>query len=97
MSGIDVDPEALGSIATSLDRGAAWLEELAGTVPGTVDAGPMTAVVMSMLAQAVDSAGNVSSAVSASAEAVRLSQRYYERADADAEAGLQEIRRTMAQ
>jgi len=97
MSGIDVDTPVLGIIASSLDQGASGLENLAGSEPGALDAGPMTAVITSMLAQIVDSAGNVSTAMSSAAEAVRLSRAYYERADADAEAGLEEIRRAMEQ
>lgn len=95
MSGFDVDTRVLGIIATSLDEGASGLENLAGTEPAAVDAGPMSAVITSMLAQILDSAGNVSAAMSTAAEAVRLSRTYYERADADAEAGLEEIRRAM--
>ncbi len=44
----------------------------------------MTAVVASMLSQVVTSAGNVSNALTGTAEGVRLARSYYERADADA-------------
>lgn len=97
MSGIDVDLGVLSSIATTLDRGSDGLEQLAGSVPSGVDAGPMTAVLASMLSQVVDSAGNVSEAMTGAAEMVRLSRRYYERADADAVTDLSGIREAMGQ
>lgn len=93
---IDVDQEVLGSIATDLDTGASGLEGLSGGVPVKVDAGPMTAVIASMLAQVVDSAGNVSVAMTAAADQVRESRRYYERADASSEADLDAIGKAMA-
>jgi hypothetical protein len=96
MSGIDVDLGVLGSIASGLDSGADGLEGLSGSVPGGIDAGPMTAVIAGMLSQVVDSAGNVSTSMSAAADAVRMSRRYYERADADAQAGMDQIREAMA-
>lgn len=95
MSGIDVDKGVLDAIAGDLDAAAAGLEGLAGSVPSRVDAGPMTAVVASMLSQVVDSSGNVATALSGSAESVRLARRYYERADADASSGMDRIRRVM--
>lgn len=59
----------------------ATLEGLEGSVPAGVQAGPMTAVITSMLSQVTNSAGNTSSALSGAAELVRVSSRYYERAD----------------
>lgn len=97
MGGIDVDHETLDSIARDLRRGAAGMEDLADGVPEEADAGPMTAVIASMLSQIVDSAGNVSDSMNAAAEMVRLSGRYYQRADADAAAGLDEVRQAMTQ
>jgi hypothetical protein len=93
--GIDVDLGVLDTIAGDLEGAASGLESLAGSVPRGVDAGPMTAVVASMLSQVVTSAGNVSTALSGSAESVRLARGYYERADADASAGMDRIRRVM--
>lgn len=55
----------------------------------------MTAVIASMLGQVVDSAGNVSVALSESADDVRLARRYYQLADAESSAGLDAIRRAM--
>lgn len=95
MSGIDVDLSVLDDIAQGLDSGASGLERLSGSVPSGVDAGPMTAVIASMVSQVVDSAGNVSVALSASADNVRLARTYYQRADAESAAGLDEIRRAM--
>ena len=95
MSGIDVDLSVLSAIADGLDTGGSGLEELSGSVPSGVDAGPMTAVIASMVGQVVDSAGNVSVALSASADNVRLARRYYQLADAESSAGLDEIRRAM--
>lgn len=95
MSGIDVDKEVLGTIAGDLDRGAAGLEDVAGSVPSGVQAGPMTGVIASMLSQVTNSAGNTSSALTGAAEMVRLSRRYYDRADADADAGMTEIQKAM--
>ncbi len=93
--GIDVDLGVLDTIADDLEGAATGLEGLAGSVPRGVDAGPMTAVVASMLSQVVTSAGNVSTALSGSAESVRLARAYYERADADASAGMGRIRQEM--
>lgn len=95
MSGIDVDKGVLDAIATSLDDGASGLEGLAGSVPAGVDAGPMTAVVASMLGQVVDSAGNVSISMTGAAALVRECRAYYERSDASAEAGLDAVREAM--
>ena len=95
MSGIDVDLSVLDAIAQDLDSGASGLEGLTGGVPSGVDAGPMTAVIASMLSQVVDSAGNVSVALSGSAETGRLARGYYQRADAESSAGLEAIRRAM--
>lgn len=93
--GIDVDLDVLDTIAGDLEGAASGLEGLAGGVPRGVDAGPMTAVVASMLSQVVTSAANVSTALSGSAESVRLARGYYERADADASAGMARIRQVM--
>lgn len=95
MSGIDVDLSVLDTIARGLDNGASGLEALSGTVPSGVDGGPMTAVIASMMSQVVDSSGNVSVALSGSADSVRLARHYYQRADAESSAGLDEIRRAM--
>lgn len=95
MSGIDVDLSVLATVASGLDSGAAGLEGLAGSVPSGVDAGPMSAVVASMLSQVVDSAGNVSVALTGAADSVRLARSYYQRADAESSAGMDEIRRAM--
>jgi hypothetical protein len=95
MSDIDVDLGVLSTIATTLDTAADGLEGLAGSVPRAVDAGPMTAVIASMLSQVVNSAGNVSTSLSSSAEMARLSRRYYERADADAATDLSGIRKVV--
>lgn len=92
---IDVGLGALDTIASDLDGAAAGLEGLAGSVPRGVDAGPMTAVVASMLSQVVNSAGNVSTALSGAAESVRLARSYYQRADAESAAGMDQIRRVM--
>ena len=95
MSGIDVDLSVLATIAGGLDSGASGLEGLAGGVPSGVDAGPMSAVVASMLSQVVDSAGNVSVALAGAADSVRLARTYFQSADADSSAGMDEIRRAM--
>jgi hypothetical protein len=95
VSTVDVDLAVLASIATGLDAGADGLENLAGSVPSGVDAGPMTAVIASMIGQVVDSAGNVSESLSGVAELVRTARGYYERADADGAASLAEIEEAM--
>jgi hypothetical protein len=95
MSGIDVDLGALDSIAGDLETAASGLESLAGSVPRGVDGGPMTAVIASMLSQVVTSAGNVSTALTGSAESVRLARSYYQRADADSSADMNQIRQAM--
>lgn len=95
MSEMYVDRAVLATIADGLDRGASGLEDLAGSVPSGVDAGPMTGFVVSMLAQVTDSAGNVSTSLTNSAALVRQCRTYYDRADADADAGLSEIRQAV--
>ncbi|MEU0313442.1 hypothetical protein [Nocardioides sp. NPDC006273] len=92
---VDVDLGVLTSIAGDLNNGAEGLEGLAGGVPKGIDAGPMTGVIASMLSQIVDSTGNVSTSMSSSADAVEVCRRYYARADADAEAGLNDIKKAM--
>lgn len=92
---VDVELGVLSDIASGLNDGAEGLESLAGGVPSGIDAGPMTAVITSMLSQIVDSSGNVATAMSGAADAVEVCRRYYERADADAEAGLDEIKKAM--
>jgi len=95
VSGLHVDLGALDGIAAGLDKGADGLDDLAGGVPTGIDAGPMTAVVDGMLSQIVNSAGNVSSALTGAAELVRVSRRYYERTDAEEAAGLTRIQEVM--
>ncbi|TQL70278.1 hypothetical protein FB381_4207 [Nocardioides albertanoniae] len=92
---VDVELSVLSDITVELDAGAEGLEGLAGGVPSGIDAGPMTAVITSMLSQIVDSTGNVSTAMSGAADAVGVCRRYYQRADADAEAGLDDIKKAM--
>lgn len=57
----------------------------------------MTATITSMLSQVVDSAGNASTSMTGAAGLVRLSSRYYDRADADAETDLSGIEEAMRQ
>lgn len=92
---VDVELGVFSDIAGDLNDGAEGLEGLAGGVPSGIDAGPMTSVITSMLSQIVDSSGNVSTAMSGAADAVEVCRRYYERADADAEAGLNDIKKAM--
>lgn len=92
MSAMHVDLGALATMASDLDAGARRLEHAADSAPGAVDAGPMTAVIAAMLSQVTSSAGNVSTSMSAAADVVRDCRTYYERADAEAAAGLDEIR-----
>lgn len=90
-----VDRAVLTTIAAGLDSGANGLEDLAGSVPSGIDAGPMTGAIASMIAQVTDSAGTVSSSMSSSATLVRQARTYYDRADASASAGLSQIRKAM--
>lgn len=92
---IDVDLPTLTAIATSLDNAAGGLDGLDTTATSGVDAGPMTAVIAGMLSQVIDSAGNVSDVLSASADEVRECHGYYQRADASAEANLNAIHKVM--
>lgn len=55
--GIQINNDALPGIATTLEDAATGLDDLAGSVPSSVDAGPMTAVISPLLAQVVTSAG----------------------------------------
>ncbi|KGN30758.1 hypothetical protein N802_06005 [Knoellia sinensis KCTC 19936] len=95
MADVDVDLNVLADIAKGLDDGAKGLEDLSGSVPAGIDAGPMTAVVAAMLSQIVTSAGNVSTSSTAAADLVRESRRYYARDDAEASATLEEINKIM--
>lgn len=91
MSEIHVNIAALPGIADGLDSAADGIEGLSSGVPSGVDAGPMTPVVSAMLAQVVDSAGNVSTSAGAAADAVRRAHTYYQRTDADVGASMAEI------
>ena len=92
MTSMHVDLVALATMAADLDAGARKLESAADSAPGAVDAGPMTAVIAAMLSQVTSSAANVSTSMSAAADVVRDCRSYYERADAETTAGLDEIR-----
>lgn len=92
---IDVDRGVLAGIASSLDSAATGLDDLEGGVPSNVDAGPMSAVIASMLSQVVNSAGNTSAALQGAAELVRTCSDYYGRADAESSATLSEIESVM--
>ncbi|GAB2980398.1 hypothetical protein [Nocardioides montaniterrae] len=92
---IDVDLGVLATIATSLDKGASGLDGLDATAATGVDAGPMTAVIAGMLSQVLDSAGNISDVLTATAGRVRECRTYYQRADASAAADLEAIHKAM--
>ena len=94
-SAVDVDLAALASSAAPLDSAAEGLESLSGSVPTGVDAGPMTAFITQAIATLTQNAGTLSSALSASADAVRSSRDYYQRTDADVGASLSEIQQVM--
>ncbi|MCO7239286.1 hypothetical protein [Aeromicrobium sp. CnD17-E] len=88
---IDVDLAVLSTMATTLEEASDGLDGLSGSVPKNVDAGPMAPIIAAMLAQVTDSAGNVSSSLGATADAILQARQYYQRADADAEATFSEI------
>ena len=81
---IEVDLDDLVTIADGLGSAATSLEALAPGVPTGTVAGPMTAVISSMLSQIVTSTGNVQISLEASAANVELARMYYQRADAEA-------------
>lgn len=92
---IDVDLAVLGTIATDLTDAGTTLSGIDTAGSSGVDAGPMTAVIASMVAQVIDSAANVADGLSGTGTLVGLSREYYQRADADAEVSLEDIRSTM--
>lgn len=92
MTDLRVDLGALATMASDLEAGARKLESAADSAPGAVDTGPMTAVIAAMLSQVTSSAGNVSTSMSAAADVVRDCRSYFQRADAETAAGLDEIR-----
>lgn len=91
MSDIDVDLTVLGTIAENLGTAGTTLAEIDTDGSTGVEAGLMTAVITSMIGQISDSAGNVADALTGLGELVESSRRYYRRADADAQASLEQI------
>lgn len=95
MSAIDVDLAQLATITQGLHQAAEGLEDLSGSVPSGIDAGPMTGVIASMIGQIVDSAANVSVALDHTGTNVGICREYYQRADASAEADFASIKEAM--
>lgn len=92
---IDVDLGVLTTIAADLTSAGSTLSGIDTAGSSGVDAGPMTGVITSMVAQVTDSAANIADGLSGTGALVGLSRDYYQRADADAEVSLDDIRSTM--
>lgn len=93
MADIDVDLDDLDTISTGLGDAATALEGL--QFPAGPDAGLVSPGITSLLAQLATSTGNVASSLSAASTSVADSRTYYERADAEASATLEEINQAM--
>ena len=64
---VQVSPAVLAEVAGRLRAGRSVIEACAGSAPGTVDAGEVTAALTSMLARVTESAATVSEALGAMA------------------------------
>ncbi|TGO06688.1 hypothetical protein [Serinibacter arcticus] len=93
MPDIDVDLDDLDTIATGLGEAATALEGL--RFPDGPDAGLVSPGITSLLGQLATSTGNVASSLSAASENVAQSRLYYQRADAESSATLEQINQAM--
>lgn len=66
MSGdLQVSPGVVGSIRAELGKGRQGLEDSAGSAPSSIDAGEMTAMLLSMLSRVTEQAATVSASLGA--------------------------------
>lgn len=93
MPDIDVDLADLDTIASGLETGAEALDDV--QVPDGPEAGIMSGVISSMLAQVATSGGEIALSMLASSENVALARLYYERTDAESSASFAEIAEAM--
>lgn len=78
---LDVDLEVLSEISTGLRKGATAIERTSESAPRSVDAGVMTSLVDAIMGKVTESAGNLSTALSASAENLDRTRVSYARTD----------------
>ncbi|PWD50857.1 hypothetical protein C8046_09540 [Serinibacter arcticus] len=89
MTDIDVELDDLRTISTVLGDRATTLQGI--QVPDGPDAGIVSAVITSLLGQLTTSVGNIASSLTAASESVGRAREYYQLADAEASATLEEI------
>jgi len=90
---IDVDLDDLNTISTGLSDAADALEGV--QFPDGPDAGLVSPGITSLLGQLATSAGNVVASLAAASESVADARTYYQRADAESSATLEQINQAM--
>jgi hypothetical protein len=80
-SGFSVDPGILDGVAAMLRGGADSLNDLAGSVPGVPDAGPVSADMANVIAHQVEAAGEYAIGVAAAGQAVAEGGKAYRETD----------------
>lgn len=74
---IEVDQSTLQSLRRTLDSASTDLEGTAGSAPGSVDAGAMSAVINGLLSKLAESAGELSTGLMAASAGVAGSAEDY--------------------
>ncbi|MFV0407088.1 MAG: hypothetical protein ACK5LN_09740 [Propioniciclava sp.] len=90
---MEIDLSVLRQVGRDLAGAANDIYALAATVPTGIDAGPMTVVINPLVAEVVASADEIAKGLQATGTVVANSVVYYEAADADVEASLDQITR----
>ena len=70
MSEMNIPGPVLDAVRSELGNGRTSIEGVAGSAPGTVDAGDLTALILSMLGRVVDNAAAVSEGLAAVSDQV---------------------------
>ncbi|MGH3623060.1 MAG: hypothetical protein ACRDQ5_14900 [Sciscionella sp.] len=81
--GFDADPGVIDGLAGALRSGSSGLEELGGSVPGTPDAGDISADMGSLMSKLVDAAGEFSTGLAAAGDALTQTGEDYFTAEKD--------------
>lgn len=82
---LEVDLEVLAEISTGMREGATAIEQTSKSAPSSVDAGVMTSLVAALMGKLTESAGNLSTALSASAENLDHTRAAYAETDENAQ------------
>lgn len=90
--GFDADEGVITGVASMLRSGSDSLEALGGSVPGTPDAGEVSAAMGLLMSKLVGAAGEVSTGAAVAAAAVEEGGKAYLEIDQAAEQSLRSIR-----